>query len=107
MRGGELCGPCVHEHEVIRVMRGPARAPLPRAPHNYTPAVYQALLTRRYLFSKVMPLLAALAVMLCTAMVLIVWSVMGGFLTMLLASGRTLQSDVTITWPTATKTPLP
>lgn len=47
-----------------------------------------------------MPLLAALAVMLCTAMVLIVWSVMGGFLNMLLASGRTMAGDVLITWPT-------
>ena len=52
--------------------------------------MYQALLTRRYLTSKVMPLLAAVAVTLCTAMVLIVWSVMGGFLGMLVASGRTL-----------------
>jgi lipoprotein-releasing system permease protein len=58
--------------------------------------VYQALLTRRYLTSKVMPLLAAVAVMLCTAMVLIVWSVMGGFLSMLIASGRTLIGDVAI-----------
>ena len=47
-----------------------------------------------------MPLLAALAVMLCTAMVLIVWSVMGGFLNMLLSSGRTMAGDVLITWPT-------
>lgn len=48
-----------------------------------------------------MPMLAALAVMLCTAMVLIVWSVMSGFLGMLLASGRTLMGDVAITWPLA------
>jgi len=46
-----------------------------------------------------MPLLAAIAVMLNTAMVLIVWSVMGGFLTMLLASGRSLMGDAIITWP--------
>jgi lipoprotein-releasing system permease protein len=58
--------------------------------------VYQVLLTRRYLTSKVMPLLAALAVMLCTAMELIVWSVMGGFLVMLMESGRTLIGDVEI-----------
>jgi lipoprotein-releasing system permease protein len=58
--------------------------------------VYQALLTRRYLTSKIMPLLAAVAVMLCTAMVLIVWSVMGGFLEMLIASGRALIGDVSI-----------
>jgi lipoprotein-releasing system permease protein len=61
--------------------------------------VYQALLTRRYLTHKVMPLLAALAVMMCTAMVLIVWSVMGGFLNMLIASGRTMMGDVAITYP--------
>jgi ABC-type lipoprotein release transport system permease subunit len=61
--------------------------------------VYQALLTRRYLTSKVMPLLASLAVTLCTAMVLIVWSVMGGFLNLLVQSGRTLVGDVTIAWP--------
>jgi lipoprotein-releasing system permease protein len=60
------------------------------------PPVYQALLTRRYLTSKVMPLLAAIAVMLCVAMELIVWSVMGGFLVMLLESGRTLIGDVAI-----------
>ncbi|MEO1129481.1 MAG: FtsX-like permease family protein [Planctomycetota bacterium] len=60
--------------------------------------MYQPLLTRRYLLSKVMPLLAALAVMLCTAMVLIVWSVMGGFLQTLLDSGRSLIGDVSIEW---------
>jgi len=46
-----------------------------------------------------MPLLAALAVMLCTAMVLIVWSVMSGFLASLLASGRTMMGDAAVTWP--------
>ncbi len=46
-----------------------------------------------------MPLLAALAVMLCTAMVLIVWSVMGGFLNMFLESGKTLIGDVSISYP--------
>jgi lipoprotein-releasing system permease protein len=61
--------------------------------------VYQALLTRKYLTSKIMPLLAAVAVMLCTAMVLTVWSVMGGFLSRLLESGRSLVGDVTIEWP--------
>jgi ABC-type lipoprotein release transport system permease subunit len=62
--------------------------------------VYHLLLLRRYLTSKVLPLLAALAVMLCTATVLVVWSIMGGFLTMLLDSGRTLVGDVIIAWPT-------
>ena len=61
--------------------------------------MYQLLLTKRYLSSKIMPLLAALAVALCTAMVIIVWSVMGGFLVMLINSGRTLVGDVSISWP--------
>lgn len=61
--------------------------------------MYQALLTRRYLFSKVMPLLASLAVLLCTAMVLITWSVMGGFLNMLIGTGRVMTGDVTVAWP--------
>lgn len=58
--------------------------------------MYQALLTRRYLTSKVMPLLAAVAVMLCVAMELIVWSVMGGFGDMLKNSGRALVGDVSL-----------
>jgi lipoprotein-releasing system permease protein len=62
--------------------------------------MYQALLTRRYLFSKVMPLLAVVAVMLCTSMVIVIWSVMGGFLNMLINTGRTLTGDVSIIWPT-------
>jgi lipoprotein-releasing system permease protein len=61
--------------------------------------VYHALLTRRYLTSKVMPLLASLAVVLCTAMVLITWSVMGGFLNNLTQAGRSLIGDVRIAWP--------
>lgn len=46
-----------------------------------------------------MPLLASLAVVLCTAMVLIVWSVMGGFLVKLMNSGRALVGDVVVAWP--------
>ncbi len=67
----------------------------------HSAAVYQSLLTKRYLTSKIMPLLAASAVMLCTAMVLIVWSVMGGFLNKLLDSGRTMVGDVFIEWPSS------
>lgn len=70
-----------------------------REPADTIVCVYQALLTRRYLTSKIMPLLSAAAVMLCTAMVLIVWSVMGGFLNMLLASGKQMMGDVSIAWP--------
>lgn len=46
-----------------------------------------------------MPLLASIAVALCTAMVLVTWSVMGGFLNMLINSGRTMVGDVVIAWP--------
>ncbi|MCB9844902.1 MAG: ABC transporter permease [Phycisphaeraceae bacterium] len=61
--------------------------------------MYQALLTRRYLTRRIMPLLSALAVALSTAMVLTTWSVMGGFLQVLLDSGRTFVGDVKIYWP--------
>lgn len=61
--------------------------------------MYQILLTRKYLLSKVMPLLAAAAVMLCTATELIVWSVMGGFLDTLKSTGRETAGDVSISWP--------
>ncbi len=63
--------------------------------------MYHALLTRKYLTSKILPLLAAGAVFLCTASVLFVWSIMGGFLTTLLDSGRTHVGDVMIEWPGA------
>lgn len=63
--------------------------------------MYQLLLTRKYLTSKLMPLLASLAVLLCTAMVLVIWSVMGGFLDMLVRSGRTMTGDVIVAWPNA------
>ncbi len=61
--------------------------------------MYQLLLTRKYLTTKIMPLLASIAVVLCTAMVLITWSVMGGFLKNLVKSGRTMIGDVAIVWP--------
>ena len=61
--------------------------------------MYQLLLTRKYLTSKVMPLLAMAAVTLSVATVLVTWSVMGGFLNTLLSSGRTLIGDVSIHWP--------
>jgi lipoprotein-releasing system permease protein len=63
--------------------------------------VYQLLITRKYLTARIMPLLAALAVALCTAMVLIVWSVMGGFLSTFMTSGRTISGDLVIEWPNA------
>jgi lipoprotein-releasing system permease protein len=47
-----------------------------------------------------MPLVAVVAILLCSAMVLITWSVMGGFLTMFLQVGRNVEGDVSIAWPT-------
>lgn len=61
--------------------------------------MYQSLLNRRYLTSKIMPLLSLIAVMLSTATIVVTWSVMGGFLKTLMESGRTLIGDVAITWP--------
>ncbi len=61
--------------------------------------MYQSLLVRKYLLSKIMPLLASVAVLLITATLLVVWSVMGGFLNMLVSSGRTMTGDVIVTWP--------
>jgi lipoprotein-releasing system permease protein len=46
-----------------------------------------------------MPLLASVAVMLCTAMVLVVWSVMGGFLKNLQTQGKRFSPDVRVIWP--------
>lgn len=48
-----------------------------------------------------MPLLAAAAVMLCSAMVLITWSIMGGFLVKFLEVGSKMEGDVSISWPVA------
>ncbi len=61
--------------------------------------MYQATLTRRYLLRKIIPLLAMLSVALCTAMVIIVLSVMNGFLDMVTQAGRKLIGDVAIQGP--------
>ncbi len=61
--------------------------------------MYQATLTRRYLLRKIIPLLAMLSVALCTAMVIIVLSVMNGFLDMVTQAGRKLIGDVAIDGP--------
>ncbi|MCW5758037.1 MAG: ABC transporter permease [Phycisphaeraceae bacterium] len=60
--------------------------------------MYAALLARKYLTTKAIPLLAALAVTLSVATELIVWSVMGGFLTTLVNEGRRTDGDLRITW---------
>jgi lipoprotein-releasing system permease protein len=58
--------------------------------------MYKLLLILKYLRRKLAPLFAAAAVTLCTAMVIIVISVMGGFLEMMQAAVRTLSGDVTV-----------
>ncbi len=61
--------------------------------------MYHALLTNRYLTTRVIPLIAVAAVALCVALVIIVVSVMTGFLDMVKDSGRTLMGDVVISYP--------
>lgn len=61
--------------------------------------MYQPLLTSRYLTTRMIPLLAVAAVALCVALVIVVISVMTGFLDMVRASGQTLMGDVVITYP--------
>jgi lipoprotein-releasing system permease protein len=61
--------------------------------------LYAALLTRRYLTRRIMPLLSSIAVMLCTAMIIIVWSVMTGWLGQVTNAGRTFLGDVSILPP--------
>ncbi|MHC4990618.1 MAG: ABC transporter permease [Planctomycetota bacterium] len=61
--------------------------------------MYHALLTNRYLTSRVIPLIAVAAVALCVALVIIVVSVMTGFLNMVRESGRTLMGDVIVSYP--------
>lgn len=56
--------------------------------------MYKLLLTFRYLRRKLIPVFALLAVTLCTAMVIIVISIMGGFLELVKNAGRTVMGDV-------------
>lgn len=67
----------------------------------YNPRVYHLLLTRRYLTTKILPFLATAAVLVSTMTVIIAWSIMTGFLGVLLNSGRALVGDVSIAWPAA------
>jgi lipoprotein-releasing system permease protein len=60
--------------------------------------MYQTLLTTRYLTSRVIPFIAVAAVALCVALVIVVVSVMSGFLNMVQSSGKTLMGDVIITY---------
>ena len=61
--------------------------------------MYHALLANRYLTTRLIPLIAVAAVALCVALVIIVVSVMTGFLDMVRASGRTLMGDVIVAAP--------
>lgn len=61
--------------------------------------MYQPLLTSRYLTTRMIPLLAVAAVALCVALVVVVISVMTGFLNMVRSSGQTLMGDVVISYP--------
>lgn len=60
--------------------------------------MYQTLLTTRYLTSRVIPLIAVAAVALCVALVIVVVSVMTGFLNMVQSSGKTLMGDVIVSY---------
>ena len=61
--------------------------------------MYQLLLILKYLVRKIAPLIAAIAVCLCTMMVIVVISVMGGFLDMLESSIQRTTGDVIIYRP--------
>ncbi len=61
--------------------------------------MYAAQLANRYLTSRVIPVIAVGAVALCVALVVIVVSVMSGFLDILKSSGRTLMGDVVVNAP--------
>jgi lipoprotein-releasing system permease protein len=58
--------------------------------------LYAALLSNRYLTSRLIPFIAIAAVAMCVAMVVTVVSVMTGFLDMLKNSGRQIVGDVIV-----------
>lgn len=58
--------------------------------------MYKLILTTRYLRRKLTPLFALFAVAGCTALVIIVLAVMGGFIDYLKTNGHTLIGDVSI-----------
>jgi lipoprotein-releasing system permease protein len=61
--------------------------------------MYAPLLANRYLTSRIIPLIAVASVALCVALVIIVVSVMSGFLAMVRDSGKTMTGDVVINYP--------
>ena len=64
--------------------------------------MYKLLLISKYLRRKLAPLFAAVAVTICTAMVIIVASVMGGFLGLMQTTAKQLTPDVVIQSPSLT-----
>ena len=64
--------------------------------------MYKLLLISKYLRRKLAPLFAAVAVTICTAMVIIVASVMGGFLGLMETTAKQLTPDVVIQSPSLT-----
>jgi len=80
---------CDFVHAVI--LRG-----APACDRYHAARVYPFLLVRKYLTSRVIPLIAVAAVALCVALVITVVSVMTGFLEMVRTSGRTLVGDVIV-----------
>ncbi len=58
--------------------------------------MYKLLLIRKYLLKRRIAWVALLAVMLCTAMVLVVLSVMGGWLEMFKSAYRGMTSDIVV-----------
>lgn len=80
-------------------LEGLERQPAPVTPIMPTLSMYQPLLTSRYLSTRMIPLLAVVAVGLCVALVIVVVSVMTGFLDMVRTSGRTLMGDVVVSYP--------
>ena len=61
--------------------------------------MYAPLLANRYLTSRIIPFIAVGAVALCVALVIIVVSVMSGFLEMVRSSGKALTGDVVVSRP--------
>lgn len=61
--------------------------------------MYHALLTNRYLTTRIIPFIAVAAVALCTALVIIVVSVMTGFVDMVRNAGKSLMGEVIISRP--------
>jgi lipoprotein-releasing system permease protein len=61
--------------------------------------MYASQLSSRYLTSRIIPFIAVAAVALCVALVIIVVSVMSGFLEMVKVSGKALTGDVVVSRP--------